>query len=228
MPRSHFARRFGFEGNQIGSLQGGYGNDNVTFGKRRSANSVDHMRSDAALDVTASKSMRQGFSRLRCRFFQARRIADLDFIPQRGSLTIGNRSRPRRGGPAFVIHAFDRNFRKSRGCEFLADRRHIVIAMRDAGHEARRIFWKDPRQRFRYDIGEFVFGDSIPHIEKEMAAPLEDAARLAITLDLIAKEQRAELAGDDIKALILKRQTERVGLAPGDATIISLPLRRAI
>jgi hypothetical protein len=101
------ARHFALEGNQIGSLKGGYGNDNVSFGKRRSANSGDHMRSDAALDVTASKSMRQGFSRFRRRIFQAQRITRLDFIPQRGSLTIGNRRMPRRGGPAFVIHAFD-------------------------------------------------------------------------------------------------------------------------
>src|SRR5262249_23044678 len=100
--------------------------------------------------------------------------------------------------------------------------------MRDAGHEARRIFRKEPRQCFRYDIGEFVFGDSIPYIEKEMAAPLEDAPRLAITLDLIGKEHRAELAGDHVKALILERQSERVGLAPGDAAIVGLPLRRAI
>src|SRR5262249_57481532 len=61
-----------------------------------------------------------------------------------------------------------------------------------------------------------------------MAARLEDAARLTITLDLIGKEHRAELAGDDIKALILERQSERVGLAPGDGPIVSLPLRRAI
>src|ERR1700745_1630686 len=91
--------------------------------------------------------------------------------------------------------------------------------MWDAGHEARRTFRKEPRRRFRYDIAEFVFGDSIPDIEKEMAAPLENAARLAVTLDLIGKEHRAELAGDHVKPLILERQSERVALAPRDAAL---------
>src|ERR1700745_1642620 len=100
--------------------------------------------------------------------------------------------------------------------------------MWDAGHEARRTFRKEPRRRFRYDIAEFVFGDSIPYIEKEMAAPLKNAARLPVTLDLIGKEHRAELAGDHVKPLILERQSERVGLAPRDAAIVGLPLRRAI
>src|SRR5262245_66067951 len=97
--------------------------------------------------------------------------------------------------------------------------------MRDAGHESRRVLRKQRRQRLRYDVGKLVFGDFVPHVEKEMAAPLEDAARLPITLNLIGKEHRAELAGYDVKALILERQSERIGLSPRDPAIMRLLLR---
>jgi hypothetical protein len=100
--------------------------------------------------------------------------------------------------------------------------------MRDAGHKARRILRKERRQCFGYDIGKFVLGDSVPHIEKEMAAPFQDAARLPIALNLVGKKHRAELTGHDIKRLILERQSERIGLSPLDPTIVRLPFRRTI
>src|SRR5215471_1794309 len=97
--------------------------------------------------------------------------------------------------------------------------------MRDAGHEARRILRKQRRQRLRDDIGKFVFSNAVPHVEKGMAAAFEDTPRLPITLPLVGKEHRAELAGDDVKASILERQRERISLSPRDPAIMRLPLR---
>src|SRR6516162_3813333 len=97
--------------------------------------------------------------------------------------------------------------------------------MRDAGHEAGRVLRKQRRQRLRDDIGKLVCGDRVPHVEKEMAAPFEDAARLPITLHLVGKEHRTELAGYDIKALSFERQSERIGLSPGDPAVKRPPAR---
>src|SRR5260370_16208721 len=114
---------------------------------------------------------------------------------------------------------------KARRREFRADLFHVVIAMWDAGHEARRVLWKQRRQRLRDDIGKLVFRDLVPHVEKETAAAFENAARLPITLHLVRKEHRTELAGYDIKALIFERQSERIGLSPCDPAIMRAPLR---
>ena len=86
---------------------------------------------------------------------------------------------------------------------------------------------KQRRQRLRDDIGKLVCGDCVPYVEEEMAAPFEDAARLPITLHLVGKEHRTELAGYDIKALIFERQSERIGLSPCDPAIMR-PLLRMI
>src|SRR5262249_16873580 len=195
------------------------------FWKAALANGGDHVRSDAAFDRPRSKATLEGLRR-RCRgAFQARCITGLDFVPQWSPFAVGNRRIARRRGPAFAIDRLDGNPLKSRRHELRADFFHIVIAMRDAGHEARRVLRKQRRQRLRYDVGKLVFGDFVPHVEKEMAAPLEDAARLPITLNLIGKEHRAELAGYDVKALILERQSERIGLSPRDPAIMRLLLR---
>src|SRR6516162_8597669 len=195
------------------------------YWKAALANGGDHVGPDAAFDRPRSKATLEGLRR-RCRgAFQARCITGLDFVPQRSSLAIGNRRIARRRRPAFAIDGLDGNLLKSRRHELRADFFHIMIAMRDAGNEARRVLRKERRQRLRYDIGKLVFGDSVPHVEKEMAARFQHAARLAITLHLVGKEHRAELAGYDVELLIFERQSKRIGLSPRDPTIARLPLR---
>ena len=54
------------------------------------------------------------------------------------------------------IHRLDGNVRKSRGIQFFADPFHIMVAVRGAGHETRRIVRKERRQRFGDDIGKLV------------------------------------------------------------------------
>ena len=61
---------------------------------------------------------------------------------------------------------------------------HVVITVRGAGQKSRGIFGKERSQRFSYDIGKFVFGDSVPYVEKEMAARFQDAACLPVGGDL--------------------------------------------
>src|SRR6516225_4042205 len=109
------------------------------YWKAALVNGGDHVRPDAAFDRSLAKSTLEGFG---CRFrgrFQARSITGLDFAPQRSALTVGNRRIARRRRPALAIDGLDGNLFKSRRHELRADFFHIVIAMGDAGHEARRV-----------------------------------------------------------------------------------------
>src|SRR3954468_7230864 len=90
------------------------------------------------------------------------------------------------------------------------------MTMRRARQEARRILRKECCERFCDNIGKFVFRNAIPHVENEAAARLEDTARLLEALNLVRKEHHAELAGDRIKLLVLKRQRQSIGLLPDD------------
>src|SRR6476620_10430155 len=82
---------------------------------------------------------------------------------------------------------------------------------------------KDRGQRFRHDIGKLVFRNSVPYIEEEMTARLQRPARFLVALNLVGKEHHAELAGDNIKALILEWQRQGIGLFPRNSTIMRLP-----
>jgi len=53
-----------------------------------------------------------------------------------------------------------------------------------------------------------------------MTARLENPARLLVTLNLVRKEHRAELARHGIKTSISKRESQRIGLSPLDPAIM--------
>jgi len=55
-----------------------------------------------------------------------------------------------------------------------------------------------------------------------MAVRLQDPAGLPIAFDLLGKEHDAELADDDIKFAIPKRQSQRVCLPPRHAILMRL------
>ena len=116
--------------------------------------------------------------------------------------------------------ASSETFPNPRSNQFLADLFDIMVAMWGTGHEARGVMREQCCQRFRYDIGKLVFRNSVPDVEKEMTARLENPARLLVTLNFIRKEHHAELAGHDIKALIRKRQSQCIGLSPLDPAIM--------
>ena len=115
--------------------------------------------------------MRKSFSRPFCRLLQAGCIAGLDFIPQRGALAVGNRRIKRRGALLLSSTASTEISDKSRSIQFRADAFHIVVAVRGAGHETRRIMRKQRCQRFRHDISKLVLRNSVPYIEKEFDRP---------------------------------------------------------
>ena len=64
-------------------------------------------------------------------------------------------------------------------------------------------------------------------IEEEATARLKDSPRLEVTLNLVRKEHHAELAGHNVKTLILKRQCQSICLFPleFDHPEIAVPLR---
>ena len=83
---------------------------------------------------------------------------------------------------------------------------NIVIPVWSARQKQRRIFPKECGQCFSYDIGKFVFGDLVPYVEEKMAIRPQDPTGLPIGFDLLGKKHDAELADDDIKFVIPKRQ----------------------
>ena len=101
---------------------------------------------------------------------QPRRIARFDFVSQRRSLAIGDRGMPRRGRLGSFRHRIDGDIRKAGRFQLRADFFHVVIAVRRARHEARRIVWKHLGQRLRHDVGKLVVLDPVPDVEKETAA----------------------------------------------------------
>src|SRR6476659_4085380 len=103
----------------------------------------DHECPDAAFDSALSKSMRQGFGRPVRRVLDLRRIASLAFIPQRRTLAVGAGGITWRRGLSAVIDAIDNYSREARGRQLGADSYHIMVAVRDAGHETRGIIVKD-------------------------------------------------------------------------------------
>ncbi len=109
--------------------------------------------------------------------FEARRVERLDFVSQRPSLTVGDGRIARRRSPADVVPRLDRDRREARRRQRFANLSHIVIAMRGAGQEARRILRIAFGERLGHPIGELVFGDLVPYIEKEAAAGLHNAVR---------------------------------------------------
>src|SRR6476620_5418578 len=191
--------------------------------RRALANGGDHECSDTSLHVTTSKSTRQSVSRLFCRVSQAGCIAGLDFTPQRGALAVGNGRVMRRGRLASMVHRINVNVRKPRSIQFCADALYIVVAMRGTGQETRGIMREDCRQRFRDRISKLVLRNSVPYIEEEATARLKDSPRLEVTLNLVRKEHHAELAGQNVKTLVLKRQCQSICLFPLDSTILRLP-----
>ena len=78
-------------------------------------------------------------------------------------------------------------------------------------------------QLFGYHVGKLVFRDSVSDIEKEMIAWPESPKRLFETLKLVRKEHHAKLTGHNVKALIRKRQSQRIGLSPFNPILLREP-----
>ena len=127
-----------------------------------------------------------------------------------------------------MFHRLNGKVRKSRSIQFCADAVNIVVAVRGTGQETRGIMREDCRQRFRDRFSKLVLRNSVPYIEEEATARLKDSPRLEVTLNLVRKEHHAELAGHNVKALVLKRQCQSICRFPRDSTILRLPCPCAI
>src|SRR5262245_19955519 len=96
---------------------------------------ANHKSPYPPLDRAVAKALRQSRGGLRRRMLQARRVARLDFTPQRCSLTVSDGDIARRRRFTFLIYRLDRNVEKASGAQFSPDLRHIMVAMRHARHE---------------------------------------------------------------------------------------------
>src|SRR5665213_1480057 len=105
---------------------------------------------------------------------------------------------------------------------------HIEVAMRGTRQEAGRVMWKESRQRFRHGVGKLVLRNSVPNIEDESTAGLQDPTRFLVTPNFVRKEHHAELTCHNVKASIRKRQRQSVGLFPLNSMIAMLPRLRAL
>ena len=115
-----------------------------------------------------------------------------------------DRPRARRGGEATPLDVRD-------------DRGEIVIAVRSARHEARRIV----AERASASAAVTVSANSLSSIRsqtlKRKTPPgAQHAPRLGERLRLVGKEHDAELADDGVERVVRERQPHRVGLAPLD------------
>ena len=78
--------------------------------------------------------------------------------------------------------------------------------MRGSGHEIGWVLWKEGREHLGNNAGKLVLRNSIPCVEKEMPARLQDAERFSVTLYFVGKEHHAKLARYDVEPLILEWQ----------------------
>ena len=118
-----------------------------------------------------------------------------------------------------MLDSLDRDVCEAGGLQIAADLILIVVAVRRAGHETRRVVREDGGQCLRDHVGEFVVLNPVPDVEEKTAAVLQHAPRFRKTLDPVRKKHRAELAGDGVKTPVTERQRQRIGWLPRDPPV---------
>ena len=148
--------------------------------------------------------------------FQASRLPGLDLVAEKRSLTIGDGWKARRGCAALFGSRLDRHMGETCLLQLATDQRLIVVAVRRARQEARRIVRKELRERLRHFIRKNVLLDAIPYVEQEASSWLQDSPCFAVASCAVGKEHRAELAANEIEGCIFKRQRQGIRLPPRD------------
>jgi hypothetical protein len=144
-----------------------------------------------------------------------RRTPRLDLGAQRRALAIRHRWDQRRRGSAAGSDGVDARYSgKAAQRQIARDHLHVVIAVRRARQEARRVGGEHRCQRPRHHIGELVVLDAVPGIEDEHTAGAQHAPRLRTSACLVGEEHDAELADDDVERCLVERQLQRVGRLP--------------
>src|SRR5262249_1619706 len=126
----------------------------------RSASRADHQRLEVPLDRSAAETPCERRGSRIGRVAEPRRIAGLDLVAERRSLTEADGGIARRGGTACALDRLDGNVDETGGGEVLPDLLHVVIALRGAGEEARRVVGEELGERFRYHVLELALGET--------------------------------------------------------------------
>jgi hypothetical protein len=94
----------------------------------------------------------------------------LDLVPHRRALAEAEGRVTRRRRRAPFGYSFNGNASKARAVHPRFDQRRVLMTVRRAREEQRRILWEQRRDRLHHHIREIVRLDTIPHIEHEPSA----------------------------------------------------------
>jgi hypothetical protein len=131
--------------------------------------------------------------------FEEAGITFFNLVAQWCALTIGDRRVARRWCRAGCFQRLIIHGREAGRSQFFPYQVLVVIPVWSARKELWRVVGKDLGSGCCDDIGEFVGFNSIPHIENERTAWLEDPVRFGITGDSVRVEHDAELTYDRIE-----------------------------
>jgi hypothetical protein len=96
---------------------------------------------------------------------QFSRISGLDLVAKQSTLTIGNGRNSRCGRAALFGFRLDFHTRETCLLQLAPDQGCIVLTVRRARQEARRIIWKNPCKGIRHVMRKYILLDAIPNIE---------------------------------------------------------------
>ena len=84
-------------------------------------------------------------------------------------------------------NGFDRDVHKAGLGQVGADPVDVVISVRRAHHELRRIARKNHLEGFSDGVGEIILLNPVPDVEEEAPAGFQDAAGFGVAFDLVRK-----------------------------------------
>ena len=107
-------------------------------------------------------------------------VSGFDFVAKRGSLTISNGHKARRGSTALFGSRLNHYTGETCVLQLATDQRRIVVAVRRACQKARRIVWKNLSESVRHFIRKHVLLNAIPYAEQKMPFGLQDSLCFAV------------------------------------------------
>src|SRR5581483_6166021 len=131
-------------------------------------------------------------------------------VAKKSSLAISHRRNARGGCAALFGSRFDRHIGETCLLQIAAYLRRIVVTVRRARHETRRIVGENPREGIGHVIGKYILLDAIPYVEQKMSSGLQNALCFTIGRRPVGKEHRAELATNEIEGRVFERQRQSV------------------
>jgi hypothetical protein len=99
--------------------------------------------------------------------------------------------------------------------------------MRGSRQKKWRIIWIQQGQSICNHACEPVLSDTVPDIEQEAAARLQDTKRLAISSNPVGEKHRPKLAAHKIEGRLVEWQVESICLLPRNPVVWRLPPGRS-